>query len=71
MPNKKMTELGKELARLRKKYSLPRREIALLLQVTEQSIFRWDSGRAKPQPYLKERLGYLIKSLQEKEAHDE
>lgn len=68
----KTTGFGKELSRLRAKYNLPRRELSVLLDVSEQSIFRWESGRVKNlHPYLEQRLGYLIKALQSKEAHDE
>lgn len=57
----------RELARLRKKFGIPRRTVAELAQISEQSVVRFENNLTKPHVHIARRLKLITGLLRKKE----
>jgi len=60
-----MTEEIQELKKLRATYGIPKREIAALLGVPENSVHRWEKGVCTPNPTHRRKIALIIKLFNE------
>jgi len=60
MINNDERALGLRLKQLRKKHMLTQAQLAAKLQVTQQAVGKWETGRSLPEPALIMRLAFIF-----------